>query len=270
MKGEGDLKHSPMKLRTLLAALALLGLIGCGQDDLLQKFSSPEDQAAAKAYVDQLRLGKLEEIEKALDPSIRTPNIRDTLKKMADLIPIQEPSSIKLVGAHLSSASGVRTTNTTLEYGFGKQWLLASVAVQDKNGVKTVVGFHINPITQSLEEQNRFNFVGKSVTHYAVLAAAVAAVPVTLYALVACLRTKPLKRKWLWMLFILVGVGKLAVNWTTGGWAFAPVSIQFISVSAHAALYGPWIVAVSIPIGALIFLFYKKPRLEKGETASPS
>lgn len=253
-------------MRRSLALLALVGLVGCSQDDLLQKFSSPEDQATAKAYVDQLRSRKFEEIEKALDPAIRTPGIRDTLAKMADLIPSREPGAVKLVGAHTFSGSDVKTINTTLEYNYGDRWLLASVAVQEKGGVKTIVGFNINPMTQSLEDQNRFTLVGKSVAHYAVLTAAVVAALATLYALVACIRTKMLKRKWLWVLFILVGIGKVAVNWTTGEWALAPLSVQLFSASAVAPLYGPWLVAVSLPLGALVFLLYKRPRLEKPES----
>ncbi len=253
-------------MRRSLVLLALVVLVGCNQDDVLQKFSSPEDQATAKAYVDQLRSRKFEQIEIALDPTIRTPNIRDTLVNMADLIPNQEPSSVSIVGAHTYSGSDVKSTNTTLEYSFGDRWLLANVAIQDKSGVKTIVGFNINPMTQSLENQNRFGLMGKSVGHYAVLAAAVVAVLVTLYALVACIRTKVMKRKWLWVLFILVGVGKIAVNWTTGEWALSTLSIQLFSASAFAPLYGPWIVAVSFPLGALIFLLYKRPRLEKPES----
>jgi len=58
-----------------------MALVACSQDELLQKFSSPEDQATAKGYIDQLRARKYDEIEKALDPSIRTASMRETLTK---------------------------------------------------------------------------------------------------------------------------------------------------------------------------------------------
>jgi hypothetical protein len=253
-------------MRTPLLVLALVGLVACSQEELLQKFSSPQDQAIAKGYLDQLRARRFEEIEKALDPSIRTANIRDTLTKMAELIPAREPTSIKLVGAHKFLGTDITTVNTTFEYSFGDKWLLANVAVQEKNGAKTIVGFNVNPITQSLEVQNRFTLVDKSTAHYTVLLAAVAAALITLYSLVACARTKSLKRKWLWIVFILVGFGKVAVNWATGEWGIAPLSVQLFSASAMAPLYGPWTIAVSIPLGALMFLFYRRSRLAKSES----
>jgi hypothetical protein len=247
-----------MMLRRLLFAIASIALVACSQDELLQKFSSPEDQATAKGYIDELRAHKFEDIEKSLDPSIRTANIRGTLTRMAGLIPGGEPTSMKLVGAQSSYSSGAKTVNTTFEYSFGGKWLLANVAVLNRNGSKTIVGFNVYPMEESLESRNAFSLRGKSARHYAMLAAAVVAFLVTLYALIACVRTKPLRRKWLWVLFILAGFGKLAMNWTTGAWAFAPVSIQLFSASAFASPYGPWTIAVSVPLGALAFIAYRR------------
>lgn len=248
-------------MRTLLFILTLVAMLGCSQEDLLQKFSSPEDQATAKSYIDRLRARNFDEIERALDPSIRAPNIRDTLAKMAALIPNQEPTSIKLVGAQTSDTSDAKTVNITFEYNFGDKWLLANVAVRDRQGTKTVVGFNVNPMTQSLESQNRFTLTGKSTVQYAVLVAAVTALLITLYSVIVCARTKLPSRKWLWVLFILVGFGKVAVNWTTGEWGIAPLSVQLFSASAAAPLYGPWTIAVSLPLGAIAFLFYRRSRL---------
>jgi len=255
-------------MRTFLKVLVLLALTGCSQEELIQRFSSQEDQATAKGYVDRLRARNFDEIERALDPSIRTANIRETLIKMAALVPNQEPTSVKLVGAHSFSASDAKTVNTTFEYNFGDKWLLANVAVRERQGAKTIVGFTINPISQSLEAQNRFTLSGKSAIQYSVLIAAIAAALVSLYSLVICAKTKFPKRKWLWVLFILVGFGKLAVNWTTGEWGIAPLSVQLFSAAAMAPLYGPWTVAVSLPLGAIVFLFFKRPRLEQALRAN--
>jgi hypothetical protein len=65
-----------------------------------------------------------------------------------------------------------------------------------------------------------------------------------------------LPRKWLWVLFILAGVGKFAVNWTSGEWGIAPLSLQLLSASAVASLYGPWILSFSLPLGAIVFLVH--------------
>lgn len=248
-------------MRTLLTILALFALLGCSQDDLIQKFSSPEDQAIAKNHIDLLRAGNFGKIEEALDPSIRTLDIRDTLVKMAALMPKQEPVSVKVVGAHTFRTSSERTVNTTFEYNFGDKWVLVNVAVRERQGTKAVIGFNVNPMTQPLEELHRFTLTGKGTLQYLVLVAAIAAALLTFYALVSCVRTEFPKRKWLWILFILMGFGTLAVNWTTGEWSVTPLSAQLFSAAAMAPLYGPWTIAVSLPLGSIIFLFFKRPRL---------
>jgi hypothetical protein len=68
------------------------------------------------------------------------------------------------------------------------------------------------------------------------------------------------RRKWLWIIFILIGFGKLSLNWTTGQILFNPLSfyVQLFSVAVikHGP-YAPWIFSISIPLGAIIF-FLKK------------
>jgi hypothetical protein len=151
--------------------------------------------------------------------------------------------------------------NTTFEYDFCGKWLLANVAVRDRQGIKTVVGFNVNPMTRSLESQNRFTLTGKTTAQYTVLLAAIAAALVTLCSLIICAKAKLPKRKWVWVLFILVGFGKVAVNWTSGEWGIAPLSVQLFSASAFAPFYGPWTIAASLPIGAIAFLIYWRSRL---------
>jgi hypothetical protein len=81
---------------------------------------------------------------------------------------------------------------------------------------------------------------------------------VTIYALVTCVRTTVTPTKWLWILLILPGVGKVSVNWTTGDWQVMPLAIQLLSASALSSRYGPWVVAVSFPLGAILFLLRRR------------
>jgi len=75
--------------------------------------------------------------------------------------------------------------------------------------------------------------------------------------LVVCIRTPFKGRKWPWVLFILVGIGRIAVNWSTGDWFISPVHFQLLGASISAPFYGPWTVAVSIPLGAIMFLIMR-------------
>jgi hypothetical protein len=221
----------------------------------MQKLASPNEQATARAYIDQLRSRDFAGIEKAADTTIAGPALDATLGKMVDLIPGGAPTSVKLVGAQRSSMSDVTTLNLNFEYQFPDRWIVANVATKSKEGVTTIIGFHVYPKSSSLESANRFTLSGKSVLQYVVLGAAIAAALFTLVVLIVCIRTKMKRRKWLWMLFILFGFGKLSVNWTTEQWGFTALMAQLFSASAAAMPpYSPWIVSVSLPLGAILFL----------------
>jgi hypothetical protein len=245
--------------------LAFLGLlaIACSQEDLMRRIAPPAQQDFARAYIEQLRNRDFAAIEKALDPSIAQELPGGTLEKMAGLIPAGTPTSIKLVGANqFSSPQAGTTINLTFEYQFGNQFMLINVARKSQKDTETIVGFRVQPLSASLQTQNHFTLSGKSALQYGVLGAAIVATALTLFALVLCIRTKIAHRKWLWILFILAGFGKLAVNWTTGQWGITVLAVQLFSGSGYADFSGPWIISVSVPLGAAIFLSRRKQLTE--------
>lgn len=243
--------------RITSALLVGLGLLGCTKSDLMQKFASADDQASARSYIELLRHHQFDRIQAAMDASLAGPSLEQTLGQMAGLFPPGEPTSVTLVGAQSFAGPKWSTINLTYEFGFSGKWLLTNVALKKEGGSTTIVGFNVYPQSASLEVQNKFALSGKSVLQYFVLAL-VGLVPLfTLCVLVLCLRTKLKGRKWPWVVFIILAVGKLAVNWTTGAWAFAPASVQLFGASAMAPLYGPWTLAVSFPLGAIVFLFMR-------------
>lgn len=241
-----------------MTLIVILMSSSCSQKASLEKLSTPEDRAVAQSYIDQLRLRQFDAIEAAIDENIKSPDLRDKLSKMADTLPAGEPSSIKVIGVQVFESPQLRQVNTSFEYDFGGKWFVTNVALQDKEGIKTIIGLNVYILQQPLEVQNRFTFSGKGMAHFAIFGGCILVALLTLSALVLCLSTKMGKKKWLWILFILLGVGKITINWTTGQISFQLLVIQLFSISATAAPYGPWIIAVSLPIGSIAFLAYRK------------
>jgi drug/metabolite transporter (DMT)-like permease len=119
-----------------------------------------------------------------------------------------------------------------------------------------------------VENQNRFTLIGKDPVQYVVLFLALAALAISLYAFIACLRTKMGKRKWLWAILCFAGMGRLAVNWTTGATGFTAICIGVPPVgAAMVPLYSPWMVYTSLPVGAVLFLIFRE--LVVGRPAGP-
>ena len=254
----------------------LIIFTGCNQDSLkkslIKKFASPEDEAIATNYIALLQQNKLERIENDLDASIKTADIHDTLAKMSAMIPPQDPVSVKVVGAwqNTNIKPDFHTINLTFEYQFPSKWLLINVATKKKDGVSTIIGFNVYPLSDSLENLNKFTLAGKNFLQYATLALAFLIPLLTLYALVLCILTKVEKRKWLWIIFILIGVGKLTVNWATGQWNFAPLSFQLFGAGSFAPPYGAWLISISLPLGAIMFLFQRKKLVASVEQVNPA
>lgn len=242
----------------MVAVVLMAVLAACRRADLMKALVPSADQQVAKGYIDLLRQHRFDQIEKDVAPGLRTAGLHDMLVKMAAALPPQNPVSVEVVGANTIRGSSVTRDDITFEYQFPDRWLLASVATQKAGGVSTITGIHVNVLPDSLEHVNRFSLGGKGLLQYAVLALAPLVAIVSLCALVLCARTRMMKRKWLWILFILFGVGKLSVNWTTGQWGFMPLSVQLFSAGAFSPLYGPWILSVSFPLGAVWFLLRRK------------
>src|SRR6266853_3490126 len=186
-----------------LASIALCAfLVGCDQAALMKKFTPPEDESVARAYVELLRQGRFDQIEHDLDPSLIGSNIGETFSKMAAFFPADTPESVKVVGAHLFRTQESTKVDITLEYQFPSRWLLVDVVTQRKGGASTLIGFHTTPIPDSLENLNRFTLVGKSALQYFTLACAVGSLLFTFYVFVVCLRSKDMKLKWLWSIIV--------------------------------------------------------------------
>jgi len=247
-------------MRLLVCLLTICLLCGCNRESLIEKLSSSEDTATARHYLDQIHAHDFAAIERDIDPSIKSAGFEQVLEQMSAMTPAGEPTSVKVVGSQTFDSPGERKVNTTFEYAYGDKLFIENLAVLDKNGTKTVIGLHVIPETKSLEEQNKFTFVGKTFAQYLILVLAVLAVSITLFSLVSCVQTKGLRRKWLWIIFILFGFGALSVNWTTGQLGLRLLIIQLLSASATAQFYSPWIVSASAPVGAIVFLVKSKWR----------
>lgn len=245
-------------MRCLALFLCVFFLMSCSREQFIQKISSPEDQATARAYIDQLRAHQFDALETAADPRIKNSTIHATLVRMSQMIPAGEPTSVKVVGAQSFSGAGATTVNTTFEFDFDGKLLLINVAVKTKDGAKSIIGFNVKPELQTVKEQTRFSLSGKSPIQYTVLGVMIAAALCSVYALILCIGTELPSRKWPWILFILFGIGQVTVNWNTGEWVTKFAWLQLFSAGVLEDSSGPWLVSASLPLGALVFLIYRK------------
>jgi hypothetical protein len=122
-----------------------------------------------------------------------------------------------------------------------------------------LAGLYVRRIAGEPRTLNRFTLQGAGAAKILMLFAMAAAVGVTLLALVRVWRSPLFDRRWLWTLGTFFGVMTLRLNWSTGHFYFQPISVQLFSASAtKQPIYAPWILAVSVPLVALIALFRRR------------
>jgi hypothetical protein len=244
--------------------MALL-LAGCDPKALLNRFVPKDDDAFARHFLDVVRAGDYAAADQMLDASLRNENPASGLHDLNGLLAHGEPLSVEVIGcnvfANASAKDTTRTTNLSYQIRFPGSWAAGFVVVAHPAGTATILGARFQPIPDSLEVLNGFTFKGKSVIHYLVFAACIAVPVLILAALVVCIRSR-IRRKWLWVIFILLGFMQTRLNWTTGHFEVQPISFVLFGVSAvRPSLYAPWILGFGIPVGAIAFLVSRRKLL---------
>jgi hypothetical protein len=266
------MKGTQVKHKLVIILFLAVVLCGCNPNDYLRnmmnRIASDEDKALATECLSALRAGNFNTVTSQLDPQVVKPGIESNLTQVAAMLAHGEPLSLELVGCNVFSTSEKKRSNLTYQYQFTNAWVLATVTIDTVGTRKKVFGVNVNPIPKSLGELNAFTLSGKGIQHYVVLVLAVVIPIFIIWTVILCARTM-VRKKWLWIIFILAGITKLNLNWTTGQMGFQPIAFQIPGAGmAKMGLYAPWILTVSFPLGAILFLIKKRKLLSEKEQKS--
>lgn len=224
---------------------------------------SAEEIALADQCFEALRKHDLAAVEAKLDPSLRNAATMATLEKMASLVPPQDPVSSDIFQGTVTTTNGVRSTRLTFQYLFPEAWLVADFTEEEADNGLLIRDFTVRLMNRSLWELNAISPKALTFKPTATLLVAGAAVVVPTFILitaVVCLLT-PIRwrRKWLWLLFVLIGVTELSVDWMTGETSFHLLNFVLLGGSVlKGGAYGGWVFSMSLPLGAMIF-WVKRP-----------
>jgi hypothetical protein len=254
--------------------LAALGYLGSGLGALAAPAPevAPNDiKQASMQSVENLVARRFALLEQTATDASRGPALEATLAKLADGLPSEAPKSIRLIAYRTQvNDVGPKSYFITYEFEFSQRWALIRLEWQRVDGKLRLNGFNIELTAVPVERVNAFTFNGKGLINYLVVCLAVIGPLLKVYALVRCLLAKALKWKLLWLAFILVGLGTFSVNWTTGDSRLSFLTFDFLGASIVRSGYGPWVVSVSLPLGALVFLFKLRRMRRRKLAASPA
>jgi hypothetical protein len=237
--------------------LLVLGLAACIK-------LSPADEADTGAIFDQIQRGDFQSVESRLAPEVASAAADGQLRAAAAVIPAAAPQSARTVGFNVvSQAGGAESATVTREYRYPTQVLVVVTGLRRPAGKPyQITEFRVQRISMAAIRSLDFSLVGKSPLHYILLIWAVLTPLVMIAALIALYRST-IKPKWLWTIFVLFGIGGLSLNWATGATALN-VGVQLLGsgIVKYNAVFAPWILSVSFPLGAVIVLYrvLRRPR----------
>jgi hypothetical protein len=248
-------------MNRLLALILFLVLAGCGMPFTPEAFSASAEARALRSIVDRMVARDFASIQAQLDPRLVEPDVRGALHRTADVIPATPITKVEAVSWNVFVGTNQpRTATVAAEYTFGgSQWIVASARLTGEPDAFQILQFNVEPLPAPMAQIHAFTFAGKSVTHYVFFLASVGALVVSLWALVRCARTKGLRRKWLWVIFVAIGFVSFTINWSTGAVHINPLAFNLLSAAflRHGWL-GPWMLTFCIPVGAIVFLWRQR------------
>jgi hypothetical protein len=249
-----------MTIRNLLIGIFALLAVACKPQQLVENMAPRDDQQLARAAIDDLVMGRSAALAGKMPEEIR-PSLAAAEPQMRAMLPPHP--AVRLVQANWSKTVGggsqtKHQSDLVYELSGGGRYVLAELAIQRDGPTATISGFHVQPTDGPVDSWSGLSLKGKSAVHYSVLAAAIAAVGVTIWALVRIWRSGLFRRRWLWTIGALLGFTKLSIDWATGDISFMPISVQLFSASMFKTATVPWQVGVSIPLVAIWALLVRQ------------
>lgn len=245
--------------------LLALALWGCDNQKLISAMTPEKESKAGQAFVDDIRTGNFAPVLSAIDPKLAPQLSADLLGRMRALFGGQAVKSIRVVGSHVNITPEFKRYSFVYEYELTKQWLIADIVLQPVNGHLQIEGFHAQQMQQSLEQLNAFTLRDRSTKSFIFLGLAILIPLFVIATAIVCWRTPIPHRKWLWRIFVLVGISQFTLDWTSGSMGFQPLQINLLGAGFMQQPYGPVILQLGIPLGAVLFWIRRRKWLVQAE-----
>lgn len=261
----------PWPLLFLLAVLASAGCIGKGL--------TPEPDATTHALVRRtvalLGQGDLEALRQLSRQDVRaslTQPLLDELRvRLGDDVELECVGYRKNTMYALSQRDRPPKTFVWADYQLRSStgYSLLQVQLEGTEVALEIVRFNLQNLPGNLAELNAWRFSGKPLQNYLVLGSGLLSLACIGYALYRCARSQ-VRRKWLWMLFVVSALGQVSVVWTNGEVDFRVLHLQFFGLAAtKASSHAPWVFAAGFPLGALLLLRKLRRMKQQTEAAAP-
>jgi len=247
----------------IVSALFSVSCFGKGAIDLP---SSPGDKVA-RQVIEHVRAGEIETALGFFDLGDLPANAPELLAETSPLL--SGTTEVDLINFRTFKSFTKGTVDESFAYHAKGESRAALVfaSAQTSEGVTTIKSFRVHQAPINLMSLYPFRIFGMRPLHYLVLVSSIFVPVFILFTVVAIVRSSR-RRKWLWVLFAAIGIGKFGLQWLVGGrWFFQPIAFQILGASVFKnPMYEPWVLSVSLPLGAILFWVTNRRRLDDEPT----
>ncbi len=238
-----------MLIVMLLFLLVILPLTACSEN----KSSFQNEQMLADAYLDHMFHDRYAEA-KAMTATVIISEadfrlLWDTCRPLFENADAYEVTS-RSFDAHKSDGTTTTVAAYVVKLDNGRHFTLQIVT---QNGINGIAGIKIREATDFLKKTDGY----LPILHIALIVVAVACFAFRVWMLVDCIR-RPIARKGLWIVFILLSIGLgITIGETSGLRVLFSLLFDRLKVIINPFAYATT-VTVSLPVGALVYLILRK------------
>lgn len=250
-----------MKRFIYLTVILIIGLTSCNPKIDFSKIVPSQIDKFAIDFMIEVHKGNLDSCLNLMSNDLKNGLGSQKLNNSHAFIKNYSLDSVRLINANkrtLYGDNGFTDYWVEYEYFLTDKFLYSSIGIREQNGILTIMSFDGSVANESAENAHKFHLKGKGFLHYLFLAFAILIPIFILISLIFVIKTKQLKRKWLWIIGVLFGFIKFSINWTTGQVGFSLINISILGAGySKSGNIAPWILSFSFPIVAIIF-WYKR------------
>lgn len=256
------------KLLTLVMLLCCLCLTGCQlpenitsalTDNLMSVVSQQAEDSGGQALANQFIYGVLSNDAQvcmdAMADGVSQDDLQAVLPKMCAMLPAAD--SYALTPTHVSANTRNGVTQTTLQFKLEiaeQNFLVQTVQLSSAEGLYNI---NIAPATADSWDASSPDEAPSAICTLLSLLLTFASIGVTLWAIIHCARHQ-MKRKWLWLLLVILGGLMLTLQLSDGHLGFRFHIGLYLVASQVIVNSSGFALKLVIPVGPIIYLCRRK------------
>ena len=237
-----------------------------GSQDLAVKALAPPDAIQrAEAYGDLVQRQDLDGLRRETHPAILNPDFYKGVAKIAIYGSLDKPVATRILGYHtnsvVSTTAGTWTdSNILIAHYYSDKVIFMTTYFHEQDKKKLINGFNLRRLSNADIASLKFSMQNKSPLHYGMLGLAALILVFSLITLYVTFTRPRLKWRWLWVFLVMFGIGRVTFNWATAAFGFDLVNFRAPQVIFDYELLQPMIIAIWLPIGAVLFWFMARQK----------